>query len=106
MKTLLLDPFLAVLPADKGWTILCRPGPLAELLVQMAGPAAITMDGFAANGHGPRYGTMRGEPIVAIPLTGELDRALMRLVDALITLRYETGRVQLRLALEPGEEMP
>lgn len=95
MKILLADPLLAVHPVDGagGWRVVCRPGPLADLLIRLAGPAA-------TNGHSPRYGTMGGQPVVAIPLTDDLDRALVELVDALITLRYETGQVQFTLDLK------
>jgi len=90
MKTLLLDPFLAIEPANKGWFVICSPGPLATLLADLAGEGAractITI---GDNGN--------GRTAVAISLTPALDEALVHLVDALITLRYESGRVQFTL---------
>lgn len=42
---------------------------------------------------------------MAIPYSDRLDEALTHLVDGLISLRYETGQVQLQLKLDLGEEM-
>ncbi len=71
---------------ERGWDVLCPPGPLAELLAEMgaAGRPLLTQQ-------------VAGSPLVVIPLTAELDQAVQELVDALITLRYETEHVQLRL---------
>ena len=71
---------------ERGWDVLCLPGPLADLLADLAGvsrPLQVQPVG--------------GIPLVVIPLTVELDQAIQELVDALITLRYETEQVQLRL---------
>ncbi len=70
----------------RGWDVLCPPGPLAELLAEL-GAASRPLETQEVD----------GTPLVVIPLTAELDQAVQELVDALITLRYETEHVQLRL---------
>jgi hypothetical protein len=86
MKILTSIPFLAVRPGHPDWQILCEPGPLAQLLQQLAGL------------NNPIPTEQVGERTLAvIALTPTLDAALVELVDTLITLRYETGRVQLEL---------
>ena len=102
MKTLLLDPFLAVEPAEpRGWYVICSPGSLAALLADLAGEKArdctICIRGLES--------TEPPRSMVAIPLTDALDKALAGLTDALISMRYETGQVQLRLDLGVMEEM-
>ncbi len=76
---------------ERGWDVLCPPGPLAELLAEM-GAASRPL----------QTQQVGGAPLVVIPLTAELDQAVQELVDALITLRYETEHVQLRL-FDPEE---
>lgn len=79
-------PTVAVRPGRPYWDILCSPGPLAELLQHLAQePGAL------------RTELIDGQCFAIIPLTPALDAALVNLVDTLITLRYETGRVQLEL---------
>ena len=104
MRTLLLDPFLAVHPAAGagGWYVICKPGALAALLADLAGEKGYTctLSIRAADGNSmPEAGE---QPAVAIPLTPALDAALVGLVDALIAMRYETGQVQLKLDLRIG----
>ena len=72
--------------AERGWDVLCLPGPLAEMLADLAVASRPL-----------QTQPVDGMPLVVIPLTAELDRAVQELVDALITLRYETEQVQLRL---------
>lgn len=91
MKILMSKPFLAVRPANKGWEIICKPGPMADLF------GGLARDLGAINGDGPRQEEINKHLIEIIPLTNELDEILVRFVDALIDLRYETGRVQLEL---------
>ena len=80
------DHTLAVRSGQPHWEILCSPGPLAELLRHLAQePGAL------------RTELIDGQCFAIIPLTPALDAALVNLVDTLITLRYETGRVQLEL---------
>ncbi len=72
--------------AERGWDVLCPAGPLAELLAELSAASR------------PLETQEVGRtPLVVIPLTAELDQAVQELVDALITLRYETEHVQLRL---------
>ena len=71
---------------ERGWDVLCLPGPLADLLADLAGVSRPL-----------QTQPVDGIPLVVIPLTVELDQAIQELVDALITLRYETEQVQLRL---------
>ena len=71
---------------ERGWDVLCLPGPLAELLADLA-----------AVSRPLQTQPVDGISLVVIPLTVELDQAIQELVDALITLRYETEQVQLRL---------
>ena len=71
---------------ERGWDVLCLPGPLAELLADLASVS-----------HPLQTQPVDGVPLVVIPLTVELDQAIQELVDSLITLRYETEQVQLRL---------
>lgn len=77
---------LAARPGEPYWEILCSPGPLAELLHQLGQETEAL-----------RTELIDGQPFAIIPLTPTLDAALVNLVDTLITLRYETGRVQLEL---------
>lgn len=72
----------------QGWQVLCPPGPMARLLCQLAEiaePQSILID---------------GERMLLISLTATLDTALKSLVNTLIKLRYDTGRVQLELFSE------
>ena len=71
---------------ERGWDVLCPPGPLAELLAELSAASSPL-----------ETQEVDGTPLVVIPLTAELDQAVQELVDALITLRYETEHVQLRL---------
>ena len=92
MKILLTDPYiLAVRPATRGYEIVCQTGPLATLF------AGLARDLGATNGDGPRIEEIGGRTFEVIPLTNALDSAVVQLVDALITLRYESGQVQLQL---------
>jgi len=106
MKTLSLNPFLAVEPADKGWFVICSPGPLAMLLAELSGEKVRECTIFISPHIYPSVSALPGpEPspsqraVVAIPLTPALDAALVHLVDALISMRYETGQVQFTLKL-------
>jgi hypothetical protein len=80
---------LAVRPTAHGWEVLCAPGPLAQLLSQLAPISQ------------PDTTVVDGQPMLIIPLTSALDSALENLVNTLINLRYDAGRVQLELF---GEE--
>lgn len=92
MKILLRHPYtLAVRPAERGWEILCQTGPLSALFSGMA------RDLGATNGQSPRTEQIGGRTFTVVPLTEALDEAVARLIDALIDLRYESGRVQLEL---------
>ena len=71
---------------ERGWDVLCFPGPLADLLADLA-----------AVSRPLQTQPVDGIPLAVIPLTVELDQAIQELVDSLITLRYETEQVQLRL---------
>jgi len=71
---------------ERGWDVLCLPGPLAELLADLAGVSRPL-----------QVQPVDGISLAVIPLTVELDQSIQELVDALITLRYETEQVQLRL---------
>jgi len=79
---------LAVRPAIHGWEVLCAPGPLAQLLGQLAPISE------------PETTLVDGQPMLIIPLTSALDSALENLVNTLINLRYDAGRVQLELFSE------
>lgn len=71
-----------------GWEILCPPGPLGQLfseLAQVPEPPSTMID---------------GQTMLHIPMTAALDEALESLVNTLIKLRYDTGRVQLELFSE------
>jgi len=73
---------------SNGWEILCPPSPLGQLLSQLAQvsePPSIRID---------------GQTMLQIPMTSALDEALESLVNTLIKLRYDTGRVQLELFSE------
>jgi hypothetical protein len=91
MKAILLTttPFPILLrQTSAGTEILCAPGPFAQFLHTLTGrpvPAA------RAN---PERRPPRWE---AVPYTDELDTALMSLIDALITMRYESGSVSITL---------
>jgi hypothetical protein len=79
---LLIESYnLEVRAVDGGWEILCPPGPLAQFLLALSGS--------------PQAGSRNG--YVIIPLTADLDRAIMALIRDLIDLRYRTGQVQLEL---------
>lgn len=92
MKTILVRPYmLAVRPAEHGWEILCQTGPLSALF------SGLARDLGSTNGQSPRTEQVGGRMFTVVPLTENLDEALARLVDALIDLRYESGRVQLEL---------
>jgi hypothetical protein len=89
VKMISTHPYpLAVRPANRGWEILCAPGPLAQLLSQLAPVAQ------------PETVSVEGQTMLIIPLTTALDGALERLVNTLINLRYDAGRVQLELFSE------
>jgi len=100
VKTLLVDPFLAVERADRGWFVLCDPGPMAIMLSALAGEPGRDCTIFI-QGQGDAEPVRR---VVAIPYSDKLDDALIRLIDALISLRYATGQVQFRLQLKELEE--
>jgi hypothetical protein len=73
---------------SNGWEILCPPGSLGQLLSQLAQapePPSTVIDGLT---------------MLQIPMTAALDEALESLVNTLIKLRYDTGRVQLELFSE------
>jgi len=92
MKTLLTHPYLlAVRPAERGWEALCQTGPLSALF------SGLARDLGSTNGQSPRTEEIGGRVFTVVPLTEALDEALVRLVDALIDLRYESGRVQMDL---------
>jgi len=76
----------------QGWQVACPPGPLADLLAQLAA------------GRRPDLETARNEreDTALIPYTQALDEAIVDLVDALVTVRYDAGQVQLRLFSEEG----
>jgi hypothetical protein len=77
---------LGVRPGSPHWQILCTPGHLATLFQHLAQlPAPIPVE------------EVQGHSLACIPLTPELDRALVHLVDTLIDLRYQSGKVQLEL---------
>jgi hypothetical protein len=82
------SPYLAVRPAERGWEIVCQPGPL-DLMFR----------GLARNNGGDfsRREQIDGHTMIVVPMTAGLDTALVTLIDALINLRYETGQVQLEL---------
>jgi hypothetical protein len=77
---------LAVRPCQSYWEILCSPGPLAHLLHDLAQETTPL-----------RTELVEGKLRAIIPLTPILDAALVNLIDTFITLRYETGQVQLEL---------
>lgn len=77
---------LEVRPVDGRWEILCPPGPLAQFLLSAA--------------YSPQSGKTEyrgGDPYVIIRFTADLDREIVRMIQTLIDLRYQTGRVQLEL---------
>jgi hypothetical protein len=83
---LLIQHFIEVYPleiraVDGGWEISCPPGPLAEFLLSAAPQATIKQRG----------------PYVIVQFSAELDREILRMIQALIDLRYRTGQVQLEL---------
>jgi hypothetical protein len=71
-----------------GWEILCPPGPLGQLLSQLAQVSE------------PPSILIGDQTMLLIPMTSALDEALESLVNTLIKLRYDTGRVQLELFSE------
>jgi hypothetical protein len=71
-----------------GWEILCPPGPLAQLLGQLSREDE-SQEPTATHSGQP--------PLLVIAFTSALDSALTELIDALISVRYEAGRVQLTL---------
>lgn len=81
----MIEPYiLEVRPVDHGWEILCPPGPLAQLLLNVSGALTQT----------ERRGA---NPYLVIPLTADLDRSITEIIHALIDLRYRTGQVQFEL---------
>ena len=78
---------LTVRPGARHWEILCPPGDLARLFTRLSQASSGSANEEVVN----------GQPMAVIPMTSELDEGIEKLVDALITLRYETGRVQLEL---------
>lgn len=80
---------LAVRPGSPYWEILCADSSLARHLHLLS-----------RSPHPCRVELIDDEPVSVIPLTPDLDAGLVTLVDALIHLRYETGRVQLELFTE------
>lgn len=91
MKVISTHPCpLAVRLTPGGWEILCPSGPMAQLLSQLAEVSQ------------PPSTVIDGQTIAIIPLTPALDSALESLVNTLINLRYDTGRVQLELFSEEG----
>jgi hypothetical protein len=91
MKATLLTaiPFpIALRRTPAGTEILCPPGPFAQFLHSLTGRP---MPPTRAN---PERRPPRWE---AVPYTDELDTALMSLIDALISMRYESGSVSLTL---------
>ncbi len=71
--------------SSNGWEVLCPPGPLGQLLSQLAQAPE------------PPSTLIDGQAMLQIPMTAALDEALESLVNTLIKLRYDTGRVQLEL---------
>lgn len=87
MKTITATPHkLAVRQGPAGYEILCTPGALATFLYRLSQDAVPLRVEWA-----------EGQYLNVIPYTSALDIALVGLVDDLITLRYEAGRVQLEL---------
>ncbi len=78
---------LAVRLGDAGWEILTPPGPPAMLLHRLSGNTAT----------GIRVEKIDGKIMAVIPYTRTLDAALQELIDTFISLRYDTGQVQLAL---------
>jgi len=66
----------------QGWMVQCASGPLADAFAHMAGVGTPTVD---------------AEGGALILYTRQLDRRIIRLVDALIHLRYDANRVKLAL---------
>lgn len=76
------EPYsLEVRAVDGEWEILCPPGPLAEFLLSAAPQATIRQRGL----------------YVVVRFSEALDREIVRMIQALIDLRYQTGQVQLEL---------
>ena len=73
---------------SNGWEILCPPGPLGQLLSQLAQVPE------------PPSVLIGGQMMLQIPMTSALDEALESLVNTLIKLRYDTGRVLVELFSE------
>ena len=73
---------------SNGWEVLCPPGPLGQLLSQLAQVPE------------PPSTVVEDQMMLQIPMTSALDEALENLVNTLIKLRYDTGRVQLELFSE------
>lgn len=89
MKVISTHPCpLAVRLTPDGWQILTPPGSMAELLSQLAQVSQLQST------------LVDGQTMVIIPLTRDLDSALESLINTLINLRYDTGRVQLELFSE------
>lgn len=88
MTTIATSPIsVSVRLGESGWEVLTPPGPLAQLLHRLSGNMA----------SGIPVEEIDGSAMAVIPYTDALDAALHGLVDALISLRYATGRVQLAL---------
>ena len=85
VRSQMIDPYSPeVRRVERGWEILCPPGPLARLLLNISGSLTLT--------------EWQGDnPYLVIPLTPELDQAIAQIIPILIDLRYRTGQVQLEL---------
>jgi hypothetical protein len=91
MKPILLTtiPFPIMLrQTSAGTEILCPPGPFAQFLHTLTGRPVPP----------PRANPERRPPRwEAVPYTDELDTTMISLIDALITMRYESGSVSITL---------
>ena len=72
-----------------GWEVQCSAGPLADAFAHMAGVDTPMVD---------------AEGGALIPYTRQLDQRIIRLVDALIHLRYDANRVKLSLFEAEAQE--
>ena len=72
---------LEIQPRDGGWEISCPPGPLAAFLLAAAPPETIKQRG----------------PGIIVQFSSDLDRQISCMIQTLIDLRYQTGRVQLEI---------
>lgn len=98
---------LEVRSVDGGWEILCPPGPLAQFLLVASG-SSYHCDDHRVMGPGPIVESLFGKeptriewrgkhPYLIIRFSADLDREILRMIQTLIDLRYQTGRVQLEL---------